>query len=272
MKNRLPAITRRAFLSSALFIFLIFELVFAAEVFCSEEQAVSRSQLPLLAFKPGEILQYEISWSRMIAGTAVMTVQQKRLADGKPVLSFILNGKSSGMVDKFFPVNDIVQSVYDPESMQSLSYTISESFGKKKRHRTLVFDPEGNTVVERLNNDPPKTISVPDQVQDGLASLYYLRTRSDFKVGTIFLIDVHDGGKNWAVEVHTLGRERVRTDAGEFATIKVKTRPLHEGVFQNKGEVYIWLTDDSRKVPVLMKSMIKRGVFVFKLKDMKPGA
>jgi hypothetical protein len=63
----------------------------------------------------------------------------------------------------------------------------------------------------------------------------------------------------------------VRTPAGDFSTIKVKTRPLYEGVFLNKGEVHIWLTDDRRKVPVLMKSKIKAGSFVFTLNDMKIG-
>jgi hypothetical protein len=270
MDNRLTTIPSRALWSTAFLFFIIFELVFAAGALCSEEKATLRVQ-PLLAFKPGEILQYEVSWAKAVAGSAVMAVQEEKLADGKPVLTFVLFGKSSGLVDKLFSVNDIVKSVFDPESMQSLSYTIMESVGNRKRIRSLVFDPEGNTVVDRLNNDPPRTIAVPDQVQDGLASLYYLRTRSNFEVGNVFVIDVHDGGKSWAVEVHTLGRERVKTEAGEFATIKVKTRPLHEGVFQNKGEVYLWLTDDSRKVPVIMKSKIKIGSFVFKLKDMKMG-
>jgi hypothetical protein len=85
------------------------------------------------------------------------------------------------------------------------------------------------------------------------------------------VIDVHDSGKNWAVEVQTLGKEKVKTRAGEFATIKVRTYPKHEGVFMNKGVVFIWLTDDSRKVPVLMKSTLKVGSFVFTLTDMKPG-
>ncbi len=122
-----------------------------------------------------------------------------------------------------------------------------------------------------LNNDPPKTFPVPGQVQDRLTSLYYLRTRDDFRVGKVFVIHVHEGGKNWAVEIHTLGRERVKTDAGEFRTIKVKTRPLHDGVFQSKGEVLIWLTDDRQKVPVLMKSRVRHGEFVFRLTRMRPG-
>jgi hypothetical protein len=39
----------------------------------------------------------------------------------------------------------------------------------------------------------------------------------------------------------------------------------------NKGEIFIWLTDDSRKVPVLMKSTIAIGAIVSTLTRMEPG-
>lgn len=39
----------------------------------------------------------------------------------------------------------------------------------------------------------------------------------------------------------------------------------------NKGEIFIWLTDDSRRVPVLMKSTISIGSIMTTLTKMKPG-
>ena len=93
----------------------------------------------------------------------------------------------------------------------------------------MVFDHAGRSVVSTLNNDPPQTFTIPDPVQDALSSLFYLRTLEDFTIGKIHVISVHDGGKNWSVEV------------------------------VNKGEIFIWLTDDSRKIPVLMKSTISIG-------------
>ena len=83
------------------------------------------------------------------------------------------------------------------------------------------------------------------------------------------LIDVLDSEKNWSVEFQVLGRERLKTPLGEFSTIKVRTYPKYKGVFLNKGEVFIWLTDDSRKVPVLIKSKLKVGSFVLSLAEMK---
>ena len=174
-------------------------------------------------------------------------------------------------MDKVYPVNDRVQSLFDPQIMQSLSFNLSESHGKRRRQRTLTFDHEGRTVVSTMNNGPSQTLTIPDRVQDALSSLFYLRTMEDFTIGKIHVIDVHDSGKNWSVEVFTLGREKVKTPAGEFNTIKVKTFPRYEGVFMNKGEIFIWLTDDSRKIPVLMKSTISIGSIVTTLTDMTLG-
>jgi hypothetical protein len=39
----------------------------------------------------------------------------------------------------------------------------------------------------------------------------------------------------------------------------------------HKGEIFIWLTDDSRKIPVLMKSTITIGSIVSSLTEMKLG-
>lgn len=262
----------RALSAFAVSCFLVLGPALVPVAVSSERQTAGPLPAPLQAFQPGETLTYEVSWSKIItAGIAVMEVKGEPLPDGREVLTFVLTGRSTGLVDKVFPVNDRVQSVFDPRTMESLSYGISESFGRKKRRRTLVFDHGRNTVVFTLNDEPPRSLTVPAQVQDALSSLYYLRMKKDFTIGRPIVIDVHDSGKNWSVEVHTLGRGTIRTPAGEFATIKVRTRPLYEGVFLNKGEVFLWLTDDGRKVPVLMKSTIKIGSFVFTLTDMKPG-
>ena len=252
--------------------FLTLGLMLVPRVFSAEVRTTAAIPHRIQAFKPGEKLTYEISWSNIVtAGTAVLEVNEEKLPNGRIACKFIATSRSVGVVDKVYPVNDRVQSIFDPQIMQSLSFNLSESHGKRKRRRGLVFDHAGRTVVSTLNNDPPQSLTIPDPVQDALSSLFYLRTLEDFTNGKIHVIAVHDGGKNWSIEVQTLGREKVKTPAGEFNTIKVKTFPKYEGVFMNKGEIFIWLTDDGRKIPVLMKSTISIGSIMTTLTDMKLG-
>ena len=152
---------------------------------------------------------------------------------------------------------------------ESLTYNVSWSNAVKAGTAVLeVFDHARRRVVSRLNDDPPETLAIPDQVQDALSALYYLRTRNDFVVDKPIVIEVFDGGTSRSIEVLTLGREKVKTPVGEFNAIKIRASG---GIFLGEGKLDIWLTDDSRKVPVLIKSRIAIGSIVFTLKDLKSG-
>jgi hypothetical protein len=270
MKRPLNIASRTVLRNFVTLCILVFGLAPISGVF--GEEAATTFALPphILAFKPGETLKYNVSWSNILtAGTAIMEVKGETMPDGRRVLDFIVTGHSTGMVGRIFPVTDTAVSVFDPVFMHSLSYSLKEKYGKKERLRVVVFDRTQRTAISTLNNDPPATVDVPEQVQDALSSLYYLRTRKDIEIGKTIVIDVLDSEKNWSVEFQILGREKLKTPMGEFSTIRVRTYPKYKGVFMNKGEVFIWLTDDSRKVPVLMKSKLKVGSFVLTLTEMK---
>ncbi len=224
------------------------------------------------AFAPGEKLTYNVSWSTIIeAGIAVMEVKAGQTVDGRQTYEFVSTTHSVGLLELVYPVRDRVVSVVDADGLYSLSFNLQELHGKKRRTRIMTFDPEKGTVVERLNEDPPETFKVPPRVEDALSSLYYLRTLQDLTIGKTVVVNVHDSEKDWAVEVHVLGKKRITTPAGTFDTIEVKTYPKYEGVFMNKGEIYIWLTDDARKIPVLMKSVISIGSIVATLTKIEGG-
>ncbi|HEY4484984.1 MAG TPA: DUF3108 domain-containing protein, partial [Nitrospiria bacterium] len=78
-------------------------------------------------------------------------------------------------------------------------------------------------------------------------------------IGRSVFIDVHESKKNWRLEIQILGREKLKTVLGKVPTIKVKAVVLFEGVLMDKGDVYIWVTDDERRIPVLMTGRIVIG-------------
>jgi len=224
-----------------------------------------------LPFKPGEKLTYEISWSDIVsAGTAVMEVRQEALPDGNRAYRFISTAVSTGLVAKFYKVSDTVESLVDGTDLCPLAFRLDQHHGKREKKRQMTFDHEEGT-VSVLASEKTTTYPVPADVQDSLSSLYYVRTRQNFTIGKPIIVDVHEDGRTWSVEVQTLGREKLKTTFGELDTIKIKTYPKYEGVFLSKGEIYIWLTDDARKIPVLMKSMISIGSIMATLVEMKVG-
>jgi hypothetical protein len=51
----------------------------------------------------------------------------------------------------------------------------------------------------------------------------------------------------------------VKVDAGEFDCIIVEPILRGPGVFTQQGRLTVWLTDDRRRLPVLMKSKVVIG-------------
>ena len=103
---------------------LVLGLLFLPGATGAEEQTAVPVEQLSGALKPGEILTYDISWSHIVtAGTATMEINEGTLPDGKQVLRFIVTTHSAGLVDVFFPVNDRLESVFDPEMLQSLRFS-----------------------------------------------------------------------------------------------------------------------------------------------------
>jgi hypothetical protein len=265
--------SRRDFLTTAVLsaagCVLIFGLLLPPGAFGAEQQPPPPPLTPIKAFLPGESLTYVVTWSGTVKiGTAVMEVKAERLSDGREVLRFVSTSRTEGLVGSLYPLGDTIQSVFDPAIMQSLSFSLRQKQGKKLRSRDLEFDHVHRTVAFRKNEEPLKTVTIPDPVQDNLSSIYYLRTREDFTADKPIIFETFDSGKSLTVEVHVLGREKVKTPAGEFDTIKVKA---YKGLLMSDGEIFIWLTDDVRKIPVLIKSTVKIGSIMFTLTKLKPG-
>jgi hypothetical protein len=229
---------------------------------------IARSELPFLS---GEKLTYTISWSNIVqAGTAVMEVNEEPASDGKTVYRFTSTAHSSGIVHKFYKVADRIDSVVDRETLSTLTFHLDQNHGTRKKKRDMTFNQKERTVTVR-SEVKEATSPVPAGTKDALSALYYLRTVKDLADGKTITFDVHDDDKTWKVDVQVLGREKISTSLGETDTIKLRTYPKYDGVFQNKGEIYFWLTDDARRIPVLMKSVISIGSIVSTLVDLKPG-
>ena len=59
-------------------------------------------------------------------------------------------------------------------------------------------------------------------------------------------------------------REQVVTLAGTFQTIRVQ--PIADaGVVKNRGNIWIWYTDDDRRIPVQMRARLFWGTITLRL-------
>ena len=211
------------------------------------------------AFSVPEKLIFDLSWTGVKAGTAVLEV-----VDEKDTLRVISTANSAKWVSVFYLVDDRVEAVLDKGKSRIFighpkNYRLKSREGKHRRDREFVFDHVKHTAIFIDHLDKKKKeYPVPENVFDPLSVLYYVRTMK-LEVGKSAYVDVFDSKKLWNVEVQVLRKEKISTVMGDVETIVIKPLLQSEGIFNRKGEIIIWLTDDQRRIPVKMQSKVVVG-------------
>lgn len=220
-------------------------------------------------FAPGERFVYDVLLNDAKVGKAVMKVEKTVLA-GRAVYHLISEVKSSGFFSLLVPINDRVESYMDMKGLYSHRIQIRKERRRKTEEKVVTFDQVGHRAVQWKNNEA-ETFEIPPRVQDSLSSLYFFRTQPLPSAGEGISIDIHESEKNGKLEVRSLSRQRVTTPAGTFETIKVETALPKEGPLSRKGRVFIWFTEDDKRVPVLMQTESKRGQITVLLSSQREG-
>ncbi len=213
------------------------------------------------AFSVPEKLIFDLTWTGVKAGTAVLEI-----VDEKETLRVVSTATSAPWVSVFYRVDDRVEAVLSKGMSgifigQPRNYRLRIREGRHRKDKEIVFDHAKQKVffIDHLGKDSSrKEYAVPDNVFDPLSVLYYVRTLQ-LEVGKSVFVDIFDSKKLWNVEVQVLKKEKISTVLGEADTIVIKPLLKSEGIFNRKGEVLIWLTDDQKRIPVRMQSKVAVG-------------
>jgi hypothetical protein len=235
----------------------------------------SRVQLPPTAvvlpavdrpFHIGESLRFSVQYGPIHAGSAYLEVPAEQEIDGHPALLLQARAESNGFFSAFYKVRNRIQSYWDPDGGYSLRYVENRREGGFRAQDQVDFDYDKLEARYRDGRSYP----IPPHVQDALSSFYYARTQS-LPLGGSFVFDYHASRKSLPLEVRVLGRERVETPAGRFECVAIEPLLKAGGIFKNKGRLVIWITDDERRIPVLMRSKVTVGSISVVLQEYKAG-
>jgi hypothetical protein len=207
------------------------------------------------AFGVGERLEFSVGYGVIKAGTAVMEIPEITKLDGRKCYRIVSTAKSNKFFSVFFKVDDRVESFMDVHGLCSLRYDKHLREGSFSTDVSMVFDQVNNLAVYDAGKD---TFEVAQYAQDVLSAFYFVRTQK-LTVGKSLFVDNHTDKKNYPLEVKVLRKERIKVEAGEFDCLVVKPILQTPGIFEQKGSLTVWLTDDEIKMPVLMKSKVVIG-------------
>ena len=225
------------------------------------------SPRPGWSFPQHQTLTYAVDWRVFPAGTATVRLEQDGDAERVTVV-----GDTAGAINLIFRVSDRFQSSF------SRSTGCSANFSKQlmEGHRQVTSDQQFASGQRRTTYDERNLIShihrteqssIPPCVTDLLSAMFYIASQP-LNLGQQFRIPVAEAGRVTDVTLHVEGREAIRTPSTTYQTLRVQPT-ADAGTVKNRGNIWIWYTDDPAHTPVQMRARLFWGTITFHLTGME---
>jgi len=227
----------------------------------------------LQAFEVGEKLTFKIKYGIIKAGEASMQINSHVYQDSVECYKIESLAKTNSFFDNVYKVRDKIESIWKKNDLVSLRFTKKLQEGSYRQYRIHFYYPEQNFTIytkfgRKTKRFKEKKIDIPDNTQDILSALYYLRLQ-EFSVGDTITINVTSDGRNYPADVLVHKKEKIKTIFGKKNCFVVEPILKGEAIFKQTGKILVWLTADEYKIPVKMSSKIIFGSFKAILKDAK---
>jgi hypothetical protein len=210
-----------------------------------------------LPFQPGELLVYEVSFSKLIFSGLVGDI---KLSVSKPADSTqnMIDFKGEAVSRGFFPtllglkVKDAYSSTVNAIDLVLHSFKRSIEEGKTRRELTSVINCESGkvTYTERDLSDTKaqpkvKEAGSPAWTQDVLSAMYFLRAQK-LNEGDVIAIPISDAADIYNIEVVVGKREELKLDLGNFKAARLDAKVFDGRFLKRSGEMVLWVSDDPR--------------------------
>jgi len=213
---------------------------------------------------------FSVRWQLFNAGTSSVSMQRSGSS-----LHVTATADSAGFPDKIFHVHDLFHAEVDPRSFCTLHISKQNDEGPHRRDFNIALDyAQAKSKVDATDLRTLETkhseFDIPSCVTDVVSGFFYVASLP-LAPGFSQTFPVNDNGKTIDARVEVESRETVKGPAGEFQTLRVKAEPI-SGPMKGKAVLWVWFTDDSRRMPVQMKSKLGFATLSFQLQKADPPA
>jgi uncharacterized protein DUF3108 len=193
-------------------------------------------------------LNFDVEWRLIRAGTVVIETGD---AGGRVKID------SAGLVSTLFKVDD-TYTVHYGERFCAADTLLDAKEGKRRRQATVTYDRDQGRAIftdrDLVKNEIRKSAQteVPRCVHEVLGGILTLRG-NPLEPGQSTQLPMSNGLHSARVRVDAQEREEVRTPAGVFKTLRYEASLMNGVIYERKGRVFFWFTDDERRLPVQIR-------------------
>lgn len=227
----------------------------------------------------GETIWLDVSWLKTRAGEFQLEVLPYKSINDKKVYNVRGTARTADFFAFIYKAVDVVESFIDYEGWFPYKFTLTGDETRWKRNYIELYDHPNKKQYVHVINQKVKTGEVDEDkgykdmtplAQDSISAVYYVRTQS-METGKIIKFPMTANGRVWDTEVHVVAREEIDTKAGKMKAIKCKVMTYFKGNLEQKGDAFIWFSDDDRKFLLKFEAKVKIGWVAGVVKKIEPG-
>ncbi len=214
-------------------------------------------------FPVGEHLVFGAKYGFISVGTATMDVVGIDTVRGTPTVHLLFHIIGSALFGAY-KLDQRLESWVGKDDFVSRRYRIdTDEKGKKWGHTYDIFPDSG---YYRTDGTDTTHASVPNPLDDA-AFLYWIRT-VPLEDGKKYTYRRYFRPENDPIIVEVVGHDRVSVAGKKWDAIVVRHAiPNGRGIFAEKADARIWLSDDSTRTLLALQSTFSFGQVTLKLKE-----
>jgi hypothetical protein len=223
-------------------------------------------------FRSGETFVYLASWEGVPAAQAQISMVQNRAHPEWWTGQMWIT--SSELVDHLYRMRDYFREDFDYASWQPDEINILQHDNQRRDRWVATFDHPNQLITAIKTNQAGRTWTRRFKGGDpwGPFSGAMMALSQPLNPGSKYTFDVFSGGNRYVVAFAVLGREQITTGLGTFKALRIEPSVvwLSEGSFRkDAAATTIWVTDDSRHLPIRIESAVFIGSVIADLTQVK---
>lgn len=247
MKNKLIGVI--------ILLVLVFNFANAQDTLKKDFRKVSQN-----AFGLGERLEYEISYGFLTAGYVVFEIAPNFVVmNGRNCYDITATLNSAPSFEWVYKLQDKYKCFLDADGLFPWRFEQSIKEGDYTKEFSVIFDNEKNiartTNVTKGEKKPDGEFNIKPYSLDIISAFYFARTMNvqNMNKGETIVLNSFYDDKNYDLKVKILDKESVDVPAGDFRTIIVQPLAEEDALIKKAENIAVWISQDERKIPVLVK-------------------
>lgn len=217
--------------------------------------AITAGILSLQA-QPVEKLEYHLKYSFIKGGEAFILISDTTF-NGKPAQHYYLRGKTVGIADALYNVDDVYETILNPKTIRPYLHIRNIKERKYRYYNETLFFDNDSIFSQRSGGKV-----VPHNMLDILSMFGYLRQNKlleSLNVGDTFTLPVYHANKYFMLETKFLGIEKVKTKIGDKECYVISPW-IDEGKLLKRSDgLKFYITKDEKKLPVILELDLNVG-------------